>query len=48
MAETKMRAGVEDGETAAGTVGGEMAAARMLDGAGFTGFESHFLFLSGN
>src|SRR5712664_2380010 len=47
MAETKMRAGVEDGETAAGTVGGEMAAAGMLDGAGFNGFGSHFLFLSG-
>ena len=48
MAETKMRTGVEDGETAAGTVGGEMAAAGMLDGAGFNGFESHFLFLSGS
>ena len=48
MAETKMRAGVEDGETAAGTVGGEMAAAGMLDGVGSTGFDSHFLFLSGN
>jgi len=48
MAETKVRAGVEHGETAAGTVGGEMPAAWMLDGAGFSGFESHFLFLSGN
>src|SRR5713226_4610056 len=48
LAETKMRAGVEDGETGAGTVGGERAAAGMLDGVGSTGFDSHFLFLSGN
>jgi hypothetical protein len=59
VTETKVGAGVQDGETAAGTVGGEMAApggtlryalgkARMLVGDGFSGCESHELFLSGN
>src|SRR5216683_796782 len=39
---------VRDSETATATISGEMAAAGMLDGTGFSGFESHFLFLSGN
>ena len=58
VAETEMGTGVQDGETAAGTVGGEVAAAGytlryavgragMLDGDGFSGCESHVLFLSG-
>src|SRR5713226_5805320 len=37
MAETKVRAGVEDGETAAGTIRSEMPAAGMIGGTGFSG-----------
>jgi len=46
MAEAKMGAGVQDGETATAAVGGVMAAARVVGGAGFSGCEVHFLFLS--
>ena len=43
-----MGGGVEDGQTAAGTIGSEVATEGMIDRAGLSGFASHGLFLSGN
>src|ERR1700682_3821727 len=46
VAETEVGAGIQNGETATATVGGEMAAAWMIGRAGFSRCEGHFLFLS--